>query len=98
MAAVRSLVAAMGDEILTIQDVASRLKLAERTVYAMATEREMPAFKIRGQWRIRQSDFELWLDEIARGGPAPVGMVSASAALPPGGDHPAPETDRAAGA
>lgn len=57
----------MSDELLTIQDVASRLKLAERTVYAMAAEREMPAFKVRGQWRVRRSDFERWLDSIARG-------------------------------
>jgi excisionase family DNA binding protein len=57
----------MDDEILTIQDVAARLKLAERTIYAMVAEREMPAFKVRGQWRIRRSDFEDWLDAIARG-------------------------------
>ncbi|TKT82471.1 helix-turn-helix domain-containing protein [Aquamicrobium sp. LC103] len=56
------------DEILTIQDVAARLKLAERTVYAMVAEREMPAFKVRGQWRIRRSDFERWLDEVALSG------------------------------
>lgn len=56
----------MDDEILTIQDVAARLKMAERTIYAMAAEREMPAFKVRGQWRIRRSDFEGWLDAIAR--------------------------------
>ena len=58
----------MDDEILTIKDVAARLKLAERTVYAMATDREMPAFKVRGQWRIRRSDFERWLDEVAKSG------------------------------
>jgi excisionase family DNA binding protein len=44
----------LDDEFLTIHDVAAQLKLAERTVYAMAAEREMPAFKVRGQWRIRQ--------------------------------------------
>lgn len=55
----------MSDEILTIRDVAARLKLAERTVYAMAAQREMPAFKLRGHWRIRESDFERWLDKLA---------------------------------
>ena len=45
------------DEILTISEIAIRLKLAERTVYAMAAGGELPAFKLRGQWRMRQSDF-----------------------------------------
>ena len=59
----------MDDQILTIQEVAIRLKLAERTVYAMAAAREVPAFKVRKQWRVRQSDFEAWLQRaIAAGG------------------------------
>ena len=53
------------DEILTIQEVARRLKLAERTVYAMAADRELPAFKVRGQWRIRAADFKRWLVQVA---------------------------------
>lgn len=55
------------DEILTISEIAIRLKLAERTVYAMAAAGELPAFKLRGQWRMRQSDFERWLEAVARG-------------------------------
>jgi excisionase family DNA binding protein len=39
----------MPDEVLTIKEVAERLKLAEKTVYAMANAAELPAFKIRGQ-------------------------------------------------
>jgi len=49
------------DPILTIKDVASILKLAEKTVYSMAQEGELPAFKVRGQWRIRRADFEKWI-------------------------------------
>jgi excisionase family DNA binding protein len=58
----------LDDEILTIQEVANRLKLAERTVYAMATAREFPAFKIRGQWRVTRSDFEAWLQRVIAAG------------------------------
>ncbi len=43
----------MADEVLTIKEVAALLKLAEKTVYAMANAGEIPAFKIRGQWRFR---------------------------------------------
>jgi excisionase family DNA binding protein len=49
------------DPVLTIKDVASILKLAEKTVYSMAQGGELPAFKIRGQWRIRRVDFDAWI-------------------------------------
>jgi len=55
----------MNDPIMTIRDVAQALKLAEKTVYAMATEGELPAFKVRGQWRVRRVDFEGWLSRQA---------------------------------
>ncbi|MBM0106505.1 helix-turn-helix domain-containing protein [Steroidobacter sp. S1-65] len=57
----------MPEEILTIREVAAVLKLAEKTVYAMAQAGELPAFKVRGQWRIRQVDFDQWLAAQAQG-------------------------------
>jgi len=51
----------MSDEILTIKDVASLLKLAEKTIYSMAQRGEIPAFKVRGQWRVRRVDFDDWV-------------------------------------
>ncbi|MCU0694145.1 MAG: helix-turn-helix domain-containing protein [Polyangiaceae bacterium] len=56
----------MPDEVLTIKEVAELLKLAEKTVYAMANAAELPAFKIRGQWRIRKIDFDRWMAEQAK--------------------------------
>jgi hypothetical protein len=29
---------------------------------------ELPAFKIRGQWQIRRTELERWMDEQPRGG------------------------------
>lgn len=55
----------MNDPIMTIREIASALKLAEKTVYAMASEGDLPAFKIRGQWRVRRGDFEMWLSQQA---------------------------------
>jgi len=54
-------------EILIIRDVALRLKLAERTVNAMLTDREMPGFKVRGQWRVRSDHFDQWLNLVGAG-------------------------------
>jgi excisionase family DNA binding protein len=59
----------MIDIIMTIREVAQVLKLAEKTVYSMAVEGELPAFKVRGQWRIRRIDFESWLSCQATGIP-----------------------------
>jgi len=58
----------MPDEVLTIKEVAALLKLAEKTVYAMAQAGEIPAFKIRGQWRITRTELNQRIDAQPRGG------------------------------
>jgi len=62
------------DEVLTIKEAAVLLKLAEKTVYSMAQRGEIPAFKIRGQWRIRKLDYDKWMAEQA--GAARAGTAS----------------------
>lgn len=61
------------DEVLTIKEVAALLKLAGKTVYSMAQRGEIPAFKVRGQWRIQRADLTAWIE--ARKQP---GMLAAS--------------------
>ena len=58
------------DEILTVSEVAGLLKVAEKTVYTMAQQAELPAFKVRGQWRVRRTDLDAWIDAKTRGGAA----------------------------
>lgn len=63
------------DEVLTSEDVAAVLKMAEKSVYSMAQSGESPAFEIRGQWRVRRKDFDDWVERQAgarsgRGGPS----------------------------
>jgi excisionase family DNA binding protein len=60
----------MPDEVLTIKEAAALLKLAEKTVYTMAQAGEIPAFKIRGQWRITRTEFDRWLAAQSRGNKA----------------------------
>ena len=57
----------MPDEVLTIKEVVAPLKLAEKTVHAMAQVGEIPAFKIRGQWRIKRAELDKWTDAQPRG-------------------------------
>ena len=53
----------MTDPILTLPEVAVLLKVAEKTVYTMAQRGQIPAFKVRGQWRFKRDDIERWIDE-----------------------------------
>ena len=48
-------------EILTILEVATYLKVAERTVYRLAAAKRIPAFKVGGAWRFSRSDIEQWI-------------------------------------
>jgi len=56
----------LGD-ILNIADAAARLKLSDRTVNAMLVARQLPGFKIRGQWRLLLDHFERWLEMVGAG-------------------------------
>jgi excisionase family DNA binding protein len=53
----------MSDPILTLPEVAVLLKVAEKTVYTMARNGQLPAFKVRGQWRFKRDDIDRWIDE-----------------------------------
>lgn len=52
----------MSDEILTLPEVAQLLKVAEKTVYTMAQQGDLPAFKVRGQWRFKRIDIDQWIE------------------------------------
>ena len=46
------------DEILTVDEVATYLKAGKRTVYRLAQQSEIPAFKHGGTWRFRRSELD----------------------------------------
>ena len=49
------------NEILTLDEVAVYLKAGKRTVYRLAAEGRLPAFKLGGTWRFRRSDLNEWI-------------------------------------
>ncbi len=51
------------EEILKLRDVAALLKVGEKTVYSMAQAGELPAFKVRGQWRFSRKDIDAWIEQ-----------------------------------
>ena len=56
----------MAEDILTIKEVADYLKVTERTLYRLAQEGKIPAFKVGGSWRFRRDDLDHWIREQTR--------------------------------
>ncbi len=52
----------MGDDILTIEEVAKYLRVSERTVYDWAQKGEIPAGKIGTVWRFKKQEVENWVN------------------------------------
>ena len=56
----KAMAEAEGD-ILTLDEVAAYLKAGKRTIYRLAAEGKLPAFKLGGTWRFRRSDLDEWI-------------------------------------
>ena len=54
------------EEVLKLKDVAALLKVGAKTVYSMAQTGELPAFKVRGQWRFSRKDIDAWIEQQKR--------------------------------
>ncbi len=52
----------MSEDILTLQEVAKYLKVDERTVYRMVKSKQLPAFKVRNQWRFKKDAIDEWIE------------------------------------
>ncbi|MDA3788910.1 MAG: helix-turn-helix domain-containing protein [Desulfobacula sp.] len=51
------------EEVLKIKDLAALLKVGVKTIYLMAQAGELPAFKVRGQWRFFKKDINKWIEQ-----------------------------------
>lgn len=54
---------APANEILTIEEVATYLRLTPQTIYKWAQEKRIPAAKLGKEWRFRKRIIDQWLDE-----------------------------------
>ncbi len=52
-------------EVLTLGEVAAYLKAGKRTVYRLAAEGRLPAFKLGGTWRFLRADIDNWIRQQA---------------------------------
>ena len=53
----------MDERLMTVRDLATYLKLNERTVLKLAAEGPLPAVKVGNQWRFRKAMVDAWLDD-----------------------------------
>ncbi|MBN1586756.1 MAG: helix-turn-helix domain-containing protein [Candidatus Omnitrophica bacterium] len=50
-------------EMMTLKDVARYCGVHEVTIYRLLKETDIPAVKLRGQWRFRKDLLDAWLEE-----------------------------------
>lgn len=48
-------------DIMTLKELADYLKVAEKTIYRLANDDKIPAFKVGGSWRFKKQDIDLWI-------------------------------------
>ena len=56
----------MHEDILRIKDVADYLKVTERTLYRLAQEGKIPAFRVGASWRFKRADIDVWIEAQKR--------------------------------
>jgi excisionase family DNA binding protein len=51
------------DPVLTMEDVASLLKVHPMTIYRLLKNHRIPAFKMGSDWRFNRESIERWIKE-----------------------------------
>lgn len=53
----------MEEEFLTVEEIAKRLKVKEFTIRDWIRKKELPAYKLGREYRVKVSDYEKFLQE-----------------------------------
>jgi excisionase family DNA binding protein len=48
---------------LTLAEAATLLQVSKRTILRMIQKRDVPALKVGGQWRLRESQLRRWAEQ-----------------------------------
>lgn len=51
-------------KLLTSEETAELLQVSRRTLQRMIHRKDLPAFKVGGQWRIHESTLAKWLEDL----------------------------------
>lgn len=55
------------NDFYTIDDVAERLRISKTTVFRLLDRKELPGYKIGGQWRISPEQLDKYLESVENG-------------------------------
>jgi excisionase family DNA binding protein len=58
--------------LLTLPEAAELLHVSTRTLQRMIRRNELPAFKVGGQWRVRESQLTRWVHGREKSSDVPV--------------------------
>ncbi|MFH1226561.1 MAG: transcriptional repressor LexA [Planctomycetota bacterium] len=61
----------MLSDIMTLPEVAEYLKVDKKTVYRMVKAGQIPAFRVRSEWRFRKEAIDVWIEQGAPAGMNP---------------------------
>lgn len=50
----------MGNDIMTLEEVAAYLRLKPQTIYTWAQDKKIPAAKLGKEWRFKRSMIDEW--------------------------------------
>lgn len=50
-------------KFLTLAEAATILQVSKRTILRMIQKKDVPALKVGGQWRLRESQLKRWAEE-----------------------------------
>ena len=60
--------------LLTLPEAAELLHVSTRTLQRMIRRNELPAFKVGGQWRVRESQLTKWIQGRETASDSPEGI------------------------
>lgn len=52
--------------LMTIEDLASYLRVSRRTIYEWLKSNKIPALKLIGQWRFKKEKIDAWLENRSK--------------------------------
>lgn len=53
----------MKTDVMTIKELSEYLKMAQKTLYRLASVGKVPGFKVGGAWRFRKSEIDKWIKQ-----------------------------------
>ncbi len=53
----------MSEEILTTEEVYKYLKIPRSSLYKLAEDKKIPAFKVGRHWRFKKSKIDAWVEK-----------------------------------